>query len=79
MRWLDGLSDKAEGEVKAPLAALERALVDLCEAQAGVERFAEALTFNPGELEEIEERLFALRGVARKHAVQPDDPTCSSS
>ncbi len=73
MRWLDSLTDKAEGALEAPLAALERAMVDLGEAQAGVESFAEQLNFNPAELEETEERLFALRGLARKHGVQPDD------
>ncbi|MFO7919427.1 MAG: DNA repair protein RecN [Nioella sp.] len=73
LRWLDGLSDKAEGALEAPLAALERALVELGEAQDGVETFAEQLSFNPLELEETEERLFALRGLARKHEVLPDD------
>jgi len=71
-RWLDGVTDKAEGGLDAPLAALERALVELSEAQSGVERFADALQFNPAELEETEERLFAIRALARKHAVLPD-------
>ena len=72
-RWLDGVADKAEGGLDAALSALERALVELVEAQSGVERFAEALAFNPAELEETEDRLFALRGLARKHGVAPDD------
>ncbi|WP_284266762.1 AAA family ATPase, partial [Roseicyclus amphidinii] len=72
-RWLEGVSDKAEGGLDAALAALERAAVELTEAQAGVERFAEALEFNPAELEETEERLFALRALARKHGVAPDE------
>ena len=73
LRWMDGLSDKAEGALEAPLAALERALVDLGEAQAGVEAFADQLSFNPAELEETEERLFALRALARKHGVLADE------
>lgn len=73
LRWLDGLSDRAEGGLELPLASLERALVELGEAQAGVEAFADRLSFNPAELEETEERLFALRGLARKHGVAPDD------
>ena len=72
-RWLDGVTDRAEGGLDAALSALERALVELGEAQGGVERFAEALAFNPSELEETEERLFALRALARKHSVAPDD------
>ncbi|MFW5642073.1 MAG: DNA repair protein RecN [Roseicyclus sp.] len=72
-RWLEGLADRAEGGLEAALAALERASVELTEAQAEVERFAEALVFNPAELEEVEDRLFALRGLARKHAIVADD------
>ncbi len=73
VRWLDAVSDRAEGQLDAPLAALERALVELGEAQRGVEACLEALNFNPAELEETEERLFAIRGLARKHGVAPDD------
>jgi DNA repair protein RecN (Recombination protein N) len=72
-RWLDGVADRAEGGLDEALTALERALVELGEAQSGVDRFAEALAFNPAELEETEDRLFALRGLARKHGVAPDE------
>ncbi|MEQ8365086.1 MAG: DNA repair protein RecN, partial [Roseicyclus sp.] len=72
-RWLESVTDKAEGGLDEPLAALERATVELSEALEGVERFADALSFNPSELEETEDRLFALRGLARKHGVLPDD------
>lgn len=72
-RWLDGVAARAEGGLDEALAALERALVELGEAQAGVERFADSLAFNPAELDQTEERLFALRALARKHAVAPDD------
>ncbi len=72
-RWLDAVIDQAEGRLDLPLAALERALVNLGEAQAGVASFAERLDFNPTELEMVEERLFALRGLARKHNILADD------
>lgn len=72
-RWLQGVVDQAEGQLDDPLAAIERALLALDEAQRGVEGCLDALTFNPTELEEIEERLFAIRGLARKHGVLPDD------
>ena len=73
LRWLDGAADKAEGRLEEPLAALDRAMTELGEAQAGVEACLEALSFNPAELEQIEERLFAIRGLARKHSVAPDE------
>lgn len=76
-RWLEGAADRGgdalDGRLDAPMAALERAALELAEAQAGVERAAEALDFDPAELERVEERLFALRALARKHSVAPDD------
>jgi DNA repair protein RecN (Recombination protein N) len=52
--------------------ALDRALVALDEAGAALDRAVEATAFEPHELERIEERLFALRGLARKHNVPVD-------
>lgn len=72
-RWLQGVAGDAEGQLDAPLEALERAMVALDEAQRGVEDCLESLSFNPYELEEVEERLFAIRGLARKHGVLADD------
>jgi DNA repair protein RecN (Recombination protein N) len=73
LRWLDGASDKAEGRLDAALDALNRALIELGEAQGGVESALGALEFDPGELERVEERLFAIRALARKHGVLADD------
>jgi len=72
-RWLEGTADQAEGGLDAPLAALARAQMELADAQNGVEAVLRSLDFNPGELEALEERLFAIRAMARKHAVLPDD------
>ncbi|MBS0574315.1 MAG: DNA repair protein RecN [Proteobacteria bacterium] len=72
-RWLEGVADRAEGRLEAPLAALGRALTELGEAAQGAEDCLEALAFDPGELERIEERLFAIRALARKHGVLADD------
>lgn len=73
LRWLDSAAEKAEGRLDAPMEALNRALIELGEAQSGVERALEALDFDPGELERVEERLFAIRALARKHGVPADD------
>lgn len=73
LRWLDGAAGQAEGQLEAPLAALERAMTELTEAQSGIESCLDALSFNPAELEDAEERLFAIRGLARKYGVMPDD------
>lgn len=73
MRWLDGASVETGDTLDAPVAALERAMNELADAVDGVERCLEALDFNPHELEELEERLFTIRGLARKYNVLPDD------
>ena len=72
LRWLEDSADKAEGRLEEAIAALGRAMVELGEAQQGVEDCLDGLSFNPHELEEVEERLFALRGLARKHQVSPE-------
>lgn len=73
LRWLEGASDRAEGRLDGAIAALNRALIELGDAQAGVEDCLRQLDFNPAELEALEERLFAIRALARKHSVLPDD------
>ena len=72
-RWLEDAAEGAGDRLDAALGALERSLNELGEAQAGVESALDALDFDPHDLEAAEERLFALRGLARKHGVAPDD------
>ncbi len=52
---------------------LESAAAETAEARAAIDRAIEAFGFDAGELEQTEERLFALRGEARKHGVAPDE------
>ena len=73
-RWLEGVAGQEdETGLDEPLAALSRAMIELGDAQDGVERVLGSLDFNPGELEDCEERLFAIRALARKHGVQADE------
>ncbi len=72
-RWLIDAAAQAEGALDGALAAIERAMLELDSAQQGVSACLDALTFNPSELEDTEERLFAIRGLARKHNVLADD------
>ncbi|MCP5087385.1 MAG: DNA repair protein RecN [Rhodobacteraceae bacterium] len=71
-RWLGGVADRAEGRLDEPIAALSRAYAELSEAQQGIETCLQQLDFDPFELEAVEERLFAIRALARKHNVQPE-------
>jgi len=54
------------------LAALDRALIEASEAEDRIARAAEAMAFDPARLEQVEARLFDIRGLARKHRVEPD-------
>ncbi|MEI2807208.1 DNA repair protein RecN [Albidovulum sp.] len=73
MRWLEGAAARAEGLLDEALEALGRALTELGEAAQGVERALERLAHDPRELEAVEERLFAIRALGRKHGVAADD------
>lgn len=73
LRWLDDASTAADGALDAPIAALGRAMIELQEAADGIDRCLDAMEFDPRDLELTEERLFALRALARKHHVQVDD------
>jgi DNA repair protein RecN (Recombination protein N) len=73
LSWLSHTAEKADGLLDAPIEAVDRAMVELTEAQRGVEEALERLSFDPGRLEAVEERLFAIRGLARKHQVTPDN------
>jgi len=68
-RGLERLRDKAGGKLDAAIAALERAIVETRDAIAELDSAAQALGHRGGSLEQIEERLFALRALARKHGV----------
>ncbi|MGB3244328.1 MAG: DNA repair protein RecN [Sulfitobacter sp.] len=73
LRWLDGVAGRAEGALEAPMNALNRAMVELDDAMSGVANAIDAMSFDPVELEDAEERLFAIRALARKHDVAPDE------
>jgi len=73
VRWLEGAVSGVEGRLDAATEALGRALTELGEAQSAVDACLDALDLDPAALETVEERLFALRALARKHAVLPDD------
>ena len=70
---LRGAEDKADGRFDAATAALERALIELTDAEAEIERASAGMNLDPAAMEQAEERLFALRALARKHNVSVDD------
>jgi DNA repair protein RecN (Recombination protein N) len=73
LRKLERRREAAQGALDPLCAALERAVIEMNEAQNQLDSAAREFVLNPAELEKAEERLFALRALARKHKVQVDD------
>jgi DNA repair protein RecN (Recombination protein N) len=72
LRTLERLQDRSVGRLDAGLAALRRAAVETREAVAQLETVRRGVGDDGAGLEKIEERLFALRALARKHGIAVD-------
>lgn len=72
VRMLTRSTALEEGATARVMETLERAALEVDETIAELERIAQESQFSPAELERAEERLFALRGLARKHNVAVD-------
>lgn len=65
-----GNSGGAAGEaLNRAAGAIDRALIEFDEANEALSEASRAFDVEPGRLNEVEERLFALRALARKHGV----------
>ena len=72
-RRLERARERGYGLLDAAAAATERAANETAEALDVLEAAIRSLELDPRELEAVEERLFALRAVARKHQVAVAD------
>lgn len=70
-RILDRIAE-GDAALTEALAAVDRAIIEGSIAEEKLREAARTLVFDPRKLESDEERLFELRGLARKHRVQPD-------
>lgn len=73
LRKLELRRDEAGGRFDEACKALDRVVVEMNEARAVLETTAQQFEFNADVLEKAESRLFALRGLARKHKVSVDE------
>jgi len=72
IRRLERRQPQAPALIEPAVRSLDAALGALEETRAHLEAALAAADFHPGELERIEERLFALRAAARKYNVPVD-------
>lgn len=68
----ENLLDSEENSFSNIIDSLEKSSVELNEAIEKIDEIYNNLGFNQNNLEEVEERLFAIRGLARKFQVQAD-------
>jgi DNA repair protein RecN (Recombination protein N) len=73
LRKLERRRQQAAGLLDELTAALERVITEVAEAARILDAAERSVAFDQGELERAEERLFALRSLARKHKVQVDE------
>ncbi|WP_374366910.1 DNA repair protein RecN [Dongia sp.] len=69
----DKLGDALGRELTAIAESLDRAGVELRDAIAGLQNLQASLDADPARLDRVEERLHALRDLARKHRIRADD------
>tara|TARA_R110002073_G_scaffold5765_6_gene35406 strand:- start:879 stop:2579 length:1701 start_codon:yes stop_codon:yes gene_type:complete len=75
----DGPAADARAALERATGALDRALIEFAEAEDACSDAAASFEVEPGRLNAVEERLFALRAAARKHSVTIDElPTLRS-
>jgi len=72
LRRLQRMADKLGSEGDAAIAALDRATIELTEGLAALGRLIASFDADPQRLEKLEERLYLLRDLARKHRITPD-------
>src|SRR5690606_4473676 len=72
MRRLMRKADAGAAVFQPVVEALDAALVSLDATSEALERLQQEMAFDPSDLERVEERLFALRAVARKHHTSCD-------
>jgi len=73
VRLLEQVAGNTGGRLDAAIGALERASVEATEGLAQLEKASNDMNLDPARLEQVEERLFALRAQGRKHGVAVDD------
>ena len=70
---MDKANTLVDGRYQTIIDMLDQALIDISETVNELEEVSHNVSLNQNELENIEERLYALRGLSRKHNVAVSD------
>ena len=72
LRRLERAAPDAGGQLDDAVSALDRAVIEAAEAREAVSVAVAKVTGDPSRLEQVEDRLFAMRSLARKHETTCD-------
>jgi DNA repair protein RecN (Recombination protein N) len=72
IKFLEKAAKNVANILEEPIEALRRAEFEIQDAQSRIFDVLSSLSFNSEELEILEDRLFSLRGLARKHKLTAD-------
>lgn len=72
VRHLERIAEKTDGALELAIGTFDRAIAETAEAVAELERVGRDLDSEPGRLQIVDDRLFAIRDLARKHRVDAD-------
>ncbi|MGE4014425.1 MAG: DNA repair protein RecN [Alphaproteobacteria bacterium] len=72
-RQLERVAEKAGGKLDAALASLDRASIELNDAIGHLQSVGNSLDAESSRLQTVDDRLFGLRDLARKHRKKVDD------
>ena len=73
IRMLERISPESGGKLDEAVSMLDRSLIEIGEAFRVVEEFKNSVQFEPSDLERLEDRLYELRALARKHGVVAEE------
>ncbi len=72
LRKLERRQADADGKLDGVISTLDQVLVEMAEARVGLDAAQAAFTFDADEQEQVDNRLFALKGAARKYRCRVD-------
>jgi DNA repair protein RecN (Recombination protein N) len=73
VRKLERRQADAAGKLDSVISTLDQVLVEITEARSGLGAAQAAFTFDAKQQEKVDDRLFALKGAARKYKCRPDE------
>ena len=69
---LEKVTGEKVSSIELAIQSLERALIEIQDTENHLEEYKQKLNFDPNELDQLEDRLYEIRNLSRKHKVGPE-------